>query len=182
MLVDRAYPKGASVKFFGWIPIKAKGFYYSNAKRSFGRNTAKKLFEHNVVSAGAFALDAEAPHWAKWQQHTLRVLRNGNLFTAEQLALGVMAHLDEFPMEYLPSWCHWPFMDLLRWDTQTRCFTEPYLPHEPLGIMHLTGIDDVRKDRSIKKKVVTETGNTVQISLRNPYYDGERGVSLAPAN
>ena len=166
ILVDRAFPKSARVKWVGGLPLKPRSFYYSNAKKAFGKKMAKDLFGFNVVSAGAFALKGDAPHWAHWQNLIEKALVKGNIFTAEQLTLGIMAHLDGLPMEYLPSWCHWPLNFDILWDETRERFVEPYLPHEEIGILHLSGLDDMRLDKSITTEIKTLSGKTIDMSLR----------------
>lgn len=166
ILVDRAFPKSARVKWVAGLPLKPRSFYYTNAKKAFGGQMAKNLFSYNVVSAGAFAMKKNAPHWKHWQDLISKALVKGNVFTAEQLTLGIMAHLDGLPMEYLPSWCHWPLNFDILWDEQRKLFVEPYLPHEAIGILHLSGLDEMRLDKSITKEIMTVQGQKKQMSLR----------------
>lgn len=166
ILIDRAFPKSARIKWVAGLPLKPRSFYYSNAKKAFGRDMARILFGYNVVSAGAFALKKEAPHWKHWQNLISKALIKGNVFTAEQLTLGIMAHLDGLPMEYLPSWCHWPLNFDVLWDKERKLFVEPYLPHEPIGILHLSGLDEMRLNKSITKTIRTTDGQSEELSLR----------------
>lgn len=172
---DRAYPRGMRVKWlWGW-PFKVRGFYYSNALQAFGGKLARRLFPYHVLLAGAFALRADAPHWDRWQALILKALEKGKPFTAEQLTLGVMTHLEGLPAEILPAWCHWLCEFKPLWDSQNQCWVEPYLPHEKLGILHMSGFDEMRVDRSVTTDYRTLDGQTVRMSYRYPAFDGEKG-------
>ena len=70
------------------------------------------------------------------------------LFTAEQLTLGMMIHLEGLPIEILPAYLHWLCEFKPLWNPQKQVFVEPFLPHETIGILHLSGFDQMRVDRS----------------------------------
>lgn len=177
---DRAYPKGMRVKWIGNWPWKVRGFYFSNACKAFGRKTARELFPYYVLLAGAFCLHRDAPHWDKWQELILKALKKGKPFTAEQLTLGVMVHLEGYPVEILPAWIHWLSEFKPLWDEERGVFVEPFLPHEELSMLHLSGNNIMRFDRSQADDFKTTTGETVYISYRYPHYDGERRVDIIP--
>lgn len=170
ILIDRAFPKAARMKWLGNLPFKPKSFYYSNAKKAFGGKTARTLFGYNVVSAGAFGLKAAAPHWQAWQNLITKALESGNPFTAEQLSLGVMAHIENLPMEYLPSTCNWPLEFPVLWDENSKQFVEPYLPHKPISLMHLSGYDEMRLDPSVKTTIKTTDNGNKEMSLRYGHF------------
>lgn len=172
--VDRAYPRPVRIKWLGVLPIKIRNFYYSNAMKAYGAGMAKKLIGHYVLSAGAFALRADAPHWDAWQKQITETLQKGNVFTAEQLSLGIICHLQGLLYESLPSYLHWLCEFKPMWDDARGVFVEPSLPHEPLGILHLSGWDDMRVNRAVTTDFKTLTGGMVQKSYRYPNYDGER--------
>ena len=173
---DRAYPKGMRVKWLGPWPWKPRSFYFSNALKAFGIKTAQKIFPYHVVLAGAFALRADAPHWKKWQELIVKALDNGGkVFTAEQLTLGIMTHLEEYPVEILPAYLHWLCEFKPLWDKEKQMFVEPYLPHEPIGILHLSGFDKMRIDRSDMTDFKTTDGDTIEYTYRYPFFNGETG-------
>jgi hypothetical protein len=175
--VDRAYPRPVRIKWLGPFP-RVRSFYFSNARKAYGLSTAKKLIGHYVLSAGAFALRAGAPHWQAWQDQLARTVKRGNIFTAEQLSLGVICHLNGLPYENLPSWTHWLCQFKPLWDVQNKVFAEPSLPHETLGILHLSGWDDMRLNRSITTDFETLDGKMINLSYRYPEYNGETGKSI----
>ncbi len=171
--VDRAYPRQIRVKWLGPWPWKVRGFYFSNALKAFGFQTARALLPYHVLLAGAFALRADAPHWARWQALVKQAVKNGKVFTAEQLSLGVMCYLEGFEYEILPGWAHWLCEFKPCYDETTGRFVEPFLPHEELGILHLSGFDEMRLDRSLTTDFRTPDGKTVNLSYRYPDFDGE---------
>lgn len=167
--VDRAYPRAARVKWLWRWPWKMRSFYFSNARRAFGFKTAKELLSRHVLLAGAFALHKDAPHWQRWQALILKALKRGKIFTAEQLALGVLCHIEGYEYEILPAWTHWLCEFKPLWDEERELFVEPYLPHHPLGILHLSGFDAMRLDRSLTTDFKTTEAGTVQKSYRYPH-------------
>lgn len=178
MQVHHAYPKSMRLSWLGPFPFKPRSFYYSNARRAFGGAIARKLFAHNVFLAGAFALHHDAPHWDRWQTLILQALKRGKLFTAEQLTMGIMLHLDKYPVEILPLWCNWLCGFGVKFDPATGQFTEPYLPHQPLGILHLCGFDNMRVDDSVTVDVPWLDGSVHKMSLR---YGEVKKLSVIPA-
>lgn len=175
---DRAYPKGMRVKWLGSWPFKARSFYYSNALKAFDGQTARQIFPYHVVLAGAFCLHADAPHWEKWQELIIQALDKGKVFTAEQLTLGMMVYLEGLPAEILPAYLHWLCEFKPLWDPGQKLFVEPYLPHEPLGILHLSGFDKMRVDRSETTDFETTEGGKITYSYRYPYFNGETGEDV----
>jgi hypothetical protein len=175
---DRAYSKAMRVKFFAGIPYKARSFYFTNAKRAFGIKTAVQLFPHHQIFAGAFCLHKDAPHWDVWQGLIVKALQSpfGKAFTAEQLTLGMMIYLKGLPAEILPAWTHWVCEYKPLWDEKNQQFVEPSLPHEPISILHLSGYDKMRVDRSDKTSFKTMTGQEISMSYRYPYFDGEKVI------
>ena len=172
--VDRAYPKAARIKWLGRWPWKVRNFYFTNALKAFDFKTAKHLLSQHVLLAGTFAMHVDAPHWSRWQALVIHAMRRGNVFTAEQTSLGKLCYLEGYPFEILPGWTHWLCEFKPLWDAQDERFIEPYLPHEPIGILHVSGYDDMRLDRNVLTDFVTADGERVEKSYRYPHYDGEK--------
>lgn len=173
--VDRAYPKAARVKWLGRWPWKVRNFYFGNACDAFSFTIAKQLVSKHVLSAGIFALHKDAQHWKRWQELAIRAMTHGKLFTAEQLTLGILTHIEDYPAEILPAWAHWLCEFKPLWDEKSQRFIEPYLPHEPISCLHLTGFDTMRLDRSKTLEFQTLQGNMVEKSYRYPFFNGETG-------
>ena len=178
---DRTYPRQIRVKWLGRWPWKVRGFYFSNALKAFGFNKARELLPYHVLLAGAFALHKDAPHWERWQSLVKEAVKNGKVFTAEQLSLGVMCYLEGYKFEILPAYTHWLCEFKPAWDADKKRFVEPYLPHETLGILHMSGFDEMRLDRSLTTDFQTLDGKTVQLSYRYPAYDGEKNEAVNQA-
>ena len=172
--VDRAYPRGgARVKWLGRWPWKVRGFYFSNALRAYGFKTAKDLLSYHVLLAGMFALRADAPHWKRWQELVKTTMKSGKVFTAEQLCLGKMCYQEGFEYEILPAYTHWLCEFKPLWDKTKNAFVEPSTPHEEIGVLHISGFDEMRVDRGITTDFETTDGKQIEYSYRYPYYDGE---------
>lgn len=167
--VDRAYPRAARVKWLWRWPWKVRSFYFSNARQAYDFKTAQFLLARHVLLAGAFALHKDAPHWRRWQELLSEALERGKVFTAEQLSLGVLCHIENFEYEALPAWAHWLCEFKPLWDEERQMFVEPFLPHAPLGILHLSGVDAMRDDRNVKDDFETTTGKRIKMSYRFPY-------------
>lgn len=171
---DRAYLKQIRVKWLAGFPLKIRGFYYSNALKAFGGAMARRLLPYQVLNAGAFALAGDAPHWPRWQALMSEALRNGGkVFTAEQLSLGVMTYLEGYEAEILPAWTQWLCESKPAYDTKAGAFVEPFLPHEQIGIVHLSGYDAMRLDRSVTTQLPLLGGGEAEGSFRYPAFDGE---------
>jgi hypothetical protein len=166
---DRAYPRAARIKWMGQWPWKVRNFYFTNARNAYGFNTAKTLLTKHVLLAGAFAMHKDAPHWQRWQEILRETVKRGKLFTAEQLSLGILCQVENFEAEILPAYAHWLCEFKPIWDDEKNIFVEPFLPHETIGILHISGWDDMRLDRSITTDFKTLDGQTVQKSYRYPF-------------
>lgn len=172
--VDRAYPRQLRVKWLGPWPWKVRGFYFSNALKAFGFEKAREILPYHVLLAGAFALHKDAPHWDRWQHLVRHTADRGKLFTAEQLSLGIMCYLENYPFELLPAWTHWLCEFKPLYDTKRKKFVEPFLPHEEIGILHLSGFDEMRRNRALTTDFTTTDGETIALSYRYPGFDGEK--------
>lgn len=175
--VDRAYPRAMRLKWLWRMPYKLRGFYFTNALKAFGFKTARDLYAYHVLLAGAFALCHDAPHWDVWQKTIRQALKRGKVFTAEQLSLGHMVYLQGLPVEILPAWTHWLAEFKPLYDEESKQFVEPYLPHMPIGLIHVSGYDDMRKNRALTTNFKTLTGSTAHLSFRSPYFNGETETS-----
>lgn len=178
---DRSYPRQMRIKWLGLLPLKVKGFYINNAREAFGPKMAKDLYSYTVLLAGMFALRTDAPHWKRWQEIMLKTLEKGKIFTAEQLALGVLCHLEKYPIDILPGYMHWLCTYPTHWDESKQAFVEPFTPHETIGVLHMSGVDEMRLDRDVKMEFKTRGGSTIQKSFRYPHFDGEKALTIYEA-
>jgi len=105
---------------------------------AFGQATAERLIRYPLINAGVFALKADAPHWAGWGDLLGEALQRSTDMT-DQIALNVLVYDKGFAHEPLPSRCNWPVHHATpAWDAARKLFVEPAMPHDPLGILHLT--------------------------------------------
>jgi len=117
-------------------------FVYQDYQKVFNQETAEKFYSYSVLNAGIFALHHDAPHWQIWEEKLREGLQNHAGLMTDQVALNAIVygtHLFE-STEMLPAWCNWSCnFGLPAWDEDRSILVEPYLPHHPIGILHLTG-------------------------------------------
>ena len=128
--LDRAYRLGPG----------AVTFRYQHYVSVFGKEAAEALMWQPYVNGGIFALAADAPHWQQWADHVMRVARTGgHWFGSGQAILTHMICNDQMRHELLPAVCNWQcHLALPVWDQERLQFVEPYVPHAPILVMHLT--------------------------------------------
>lgn len=177
---DRSYPKPIRISWLGRWPRKIGSFYNANGKKAFGWATAKKMIPHYVLSAATFAIAAKAPHWKRWQEVIVEAAMNGKMFPAEQLSLGKIIHIEGYKAEYLPAYAMWQCQHKPFWDAEKSIFVEPNEPHATIGIMHLSGVDDIRADRDVKTEIETTDGKTVSVNYRYPLFAAEKLTIAKP--
>ena len=159
---------------FGWAQVRSQ--LYKNARRAgLGEALARRIGDRPTFNAGVFALARDAPHWAAWRARLGECLRRGRVFTSDQLALGIMVHVDGLPAELMPETCnymgpHWTA------SADGRVLVERYLPNAPVGIVHMAGYDAMRLDPRLAIDIPTLSGASVRRSLRRSAWAGE-GVS-----
>lgn len=150
---DRAY------RFWPWLVAwKIKHFMLG-----YGVFAGLWLATRKHINSGVFALDANAPHWAKWQAHYQRAIdRTGIPAPHDQFGLNAAVYVDALPTTFLPSTCNW-ICDLgtPMWDDASQTFCTPYAPHAPIGLLHLAG-----SAKSQEFSVKTTTGSLRRGLLR----------------
>ena len=117
-------------------------FVLQDYVRVFGEEVAKQYYSYPTINAGVFALHTRAPHWEGWETCIRDGLQRHAGLMTDQVALnyliygkGLMEHT-----EMLPAICNWSCnFGMPACDEQRRLLVEPYLPHTPIGILHLTG-------------------------------------------
>ena len=73
-------------------------------------------------------MPGDAPHWKRWQELAVKAAKKGKIFTAEQLSLGVITYLEEYPVEILPAWTQWLCEFEPLWDDTRKLFVEKSSP------------------------------------------------------
>ena len=105
----------------------------------FDEATATRLGRLPLLNNGVFALSADAPHWRVWAETLAAALQRSRNALIDQSTLNHVVYDQNLPAHFLPAWCNWichhasPIRDEAR-----RFLTEPNLPHQKLGIVHLT--------------------------------------------
>ena len=177
---DRLYPRSLRVSWFWRWPIKIRSFYNTNGKKAFGWPTAKKLIPHYVLSAACFAISGNAPHWKRWQELVVNAARRGKIFPAEQLSLGKLVYIEGYKAEYLSACAMWQCQHKPFWDSVHNVFVEPNEPYAKLGILHLSGVDEMRADRSVTAELECTDGSRVSANYRYPGFDGGKLMTGTP--
>ena len=128
----------------------------------YGRETMRELALKPVLNAGVFALRAEAPHWAAWEASYREGLARRPDVWINQVALNHAVYRNDLPLHYLPSRCNWTCSNALpKVDRESSLLVEPFLPHDPIGVVHMTWDT---KDGEFDLAAVD--GGTVRRSLR----------------
>jgi lipopolysaccharide biosynthesis glycosyltransferase len=120
-----------------WGQFKAE--HYENF---FGNSVAEKLRTYPILNAGVFALHRNAPHWQIWEELLRQGLQNCANFLTDQFALNFAIYEHDLftQTELLPTWYNWLFQESIpTLDCNNFYLVEPYLPHTPIGILHLAG-------------------------------------------
>ena len=108
----------------------------------FGPVIGRQLAGFPMLNTGVFALRADAPHWEPWLKCMREALKVSCSNLADQLAMNMVVYQRGMleHTELLPAWCNWTCHDgLPAWDSQRRLLVEPYLPHTPIGVLHISG-------------------------------------------
>ena len=53
-----------------------------------------------------------------------------------------------------------------KFDNKENQFVEPYIPNNPIALVHLAGLDDIRQDKNILSDIETIDGLHIKKSLR----------------
>ena len=134
----------------------------------FDRETAERLIRYPLINAGVFALPAEALHWRAWAELLGEALQRSPNMT-DQVALNVMVYDRGLACEPLPSRCNWPVHHATPvWDADRGLFVEPAMPHEALGILHLTIYTKRLATLDVRELGGTHAGQVRPRSLRWP--------------
>jgi hypothetical protein len=114
---------------------------------SFDAETADRLVRHPLLNNGAFALGADAPHWQAWAETLQAALQRSRNELIDQATLNHVVYAQNLPAHFLPAWCNWishhaaPIRE-----PRNGVLVEPNLPHQRLGIVHLTMWMKSRRD------------------------------------
>jgi len=151
----------------GFAKIKSQN--YKHAKLSgFSESVAREVALKPHLNAGVFALHADAPHWNVWRRNLEKALKKGKIFGSDQIALNITVYVDNLPVEILPAYCNWIFIDDMKYDNVKKTYVEPSLPNHEIGIIHFAGKnnDEIRKDKNFLSEIETLDGDIIKRKLR----------------
>lgn len=164
---DRAYFNTAKVDWLFNLPVKVKTINYKNIGRSVSKKLAKKYAFYSTLNAGAFAISSNQLIWETLQKNVKLAAKKGRIFGTDQVALALTIHEDKVPTEFLPAYCNWMCeFHFPIYDEKQKKFLEPYIPNNPIALIHLAGLNEIRSDKSILSNIKTLNGNLIKKSLR----------------
>ncbi|MFQ6017090.1 MAG: glycosyl transferase [Kiloniellaceae bacterium] len=167
--VDRAYRIPNYIDWFLLRPVQVRTFLYKHAKRAFGRRTAAEMALLPELNTGVFALHREAPHWQAWADWMERVAPRSRVYGIDQLTVAMTVYRDGLQVELLPAWCNWLCVRAMPMiDARSGRLIEPYLPHHPIGVVHLAGLDALRTDATNTVRLKRTDGGAEDRPLRFP--------------
>lgn len=117
----------------------------------YGEAVADALADRPTLNSGVFALRADAPHWKAWQDSLAEALRNTRFPLVEQTALNHAVYHNRLVTAPLAARANWqahrrlPFID-----PRGGYLCEPHPPHDPIGIIHVTGPDKTRRHAMLR--------------------------------
>ena len=165
--VDRSYGELAKVEWFLNFPKRIKTINYKNISRSISKSFAKKFAMLPTLNGGAFSINNNSKIWKQFQKNIKLALQKGRIFGSDQVALAISIYEDNIPAEFLPAYTN--YMCEFRYpmyDQNNSFFVEPFLPHHPIGVMHLAGLDIIRKKEEMLVKIKNLQGGEQNKSLR----------------
>lgn len=112
----------------------------------YDETTADALADRPTLNSGVFALRADAPHWQAWRASLSTALEKTRYPLVEQTAFNHAVYQNRLLTAPLAAAANWqahrrlPFVD-----PRTGLLCEPFPPHDPIGIIHVTGPDKQRR-------------------------------------
>jgi hypothetical protein len=168
--LDRTYP----TLYGGKHPVLLQ--HHSAYYQCFGRHVADFLIGYPIINSGALGIHRDHPIWKKWAQRLGETYSNAILFHAEQAALNhaVYHELEAMRPHLLPSLANWICaVSLPMWSPEQRKLVEPALPHDPIGLIHLTSVR--------KATIVTTDHSRLDVMLTYSGISALREAEHSPA-
>lgn len=158
------------VQWLGPIPdvARVRSILYKNARNAhFPEKVARAIGTKPTLNGGIYAMATDAPHWEVWRRRQLEAIRGGcNVFSSDQLSIGLMVHYDGLPAELCPEICN--YMGPWKASDDGKSLVEYYTPYAKVGIVHMAGQDAMRAGLHVTAPIATITGETIHRSLRRP--------------
>jgi hypothetical protein len=131
--IDRSYRNF----FHAWEEFH--GVIGEGYRAVFDEPLAARLARQPLLNNGVFALAADAPHWQAWAETLGQALQRSRNQLVDMTSLNHVIYEQKLPAHFLPAWCNWVAHHAEpRRDPAHGYLSEPYLPHQKLGIVHLT--------------------------------------------
>lgn len=120
------------------MPVKEQFWMHRHLASAFGLGAAIRLRREPMVNNGLFAMHADAPHWALWQQRFRRLVsRTQRMIAIDQLAMFAMIHLDTPQCRLSGALNNWVCsLGIPSWDAKRLQFVSP--DGEPISVLHVT--------------------------------------------
>lgn len=106
----------------------------------FGKPVADDLIFQHYLNAGVFAAQAGSPLWNVWAEAFQQGIEaSQGTVVDDQTALNYSLYHRGLTAHLLPAICNWQnHLAMPAWQPRGGYFCEPYLPHAPIALMHLT--------------------------------------------
>lgn len=116
-----------------------------------------------LINSGVFAMRFDSPYWFEWSDMLDNGIRRGYLdFCTEQAALNICIYKRQQRPYFLPAKFNWICVHARpMFNRETGLYVEPAVPHDALGIIHLTGM----KTRFQNYEITDLQGNKTQMNL-----------------
>jgi hypothetical protein len=131
--IDRSYRNF----FHAWEEFH--GVIGEGYRAVFDEPLASRLARQPLLNNGVFALAADAPHWQAWAETLRSALQRSRNQLVDMTTLNHVIYEQKLAAHFLPAWCNWIAHHAEpRRHPQQGDLTEPNLPYQKLGIVHLT--------------------------------------------
>ncbi len=128
---------------------------------NFGEEGLQLYEKNNYFNAGAFALHKDAPHWRVWEAYFRMAAQKNLPRISDQNVLNFALWKEKLAIHPLPALCNWCcHLALPAVDFSAGKLCEPFIPHRPLGVIHLTS---ATKDTKLRFR---HEGAIKELSLR----------------
>ncbi len=125
-----------------------------------------------TYNAGVFCIEANAAHWASWAKYMAIALDNSPTTICDQTVLNYAICSEKLPVHPLPALCNW-CCHLAAPVVSRGRLCEPFVPHTPIGIVHMSG--PRTKDATLRYR------DGERLMTRSLRYRAEPVPALVPA-
>ncbi|MEO8557902.1 MAG: hypothetical protein ABI439_02480 [Rhodospirillales bacterium] len=140
---------------------------HAGYREAFDEATATEMVRHPLINSGVFALQPQSPTWEVWAKLVGQGLSRSDNFLTEQNALNIAVYRHGVKKHFLPVTCNWAaHHSTPAWDVARSCFVEPCLPHNKIGILHLTVWTKDQPTADVVQVGGAESGRTRPMGLR----------------